>query len=113
FTICVMHHVPATQWQQFSSEMRRILKPGGLAVVFEHNPFNPLTRRIVTDCVFDRNAVLLRPAKTKELLSGAGFSDVTARHILTIPAANRLLRTVDRAFSLLPVGAQYYVKATA
>ena len=113
FTVCVMHHVPEIQWPQFSREMRRVLKPGGIAVVFEHNPFNPLTRRIVSDCVFDVNAVLLRPSRTKALLRDAGFSAIAARHILTIPAGSPRLRGIDRLFSRLPLGAQYYVRGRA
>lgn len=111
FTICVMHHVDPAQWSNFASEMRRVIRPGGLAVVFEHNPRNPLTRRIVTDCTFDENAVLLPAAKTRELLTGAGFRSIEIRHILAIPAANRLLRYIDLLFGRLPLGAQYFAKA--
>ncbi len=45
YTICVMHHVPPAQWPAFAAEMRRVVKPGGMAAVFEHIPYNPLTRR--------------------------------------------------------------------
>ncbi|MEO1695367.1 MAG: class I SAM-dependent methyltransferase, partial [Pseudomonadota bacterium] len=50
FTVCVMHHVPPADWPTFASEMRRVLRPGGLAIVFEHNPLNPLTMRAVNNC---------------------------------------------------------------
>ncbi len=56
FAINVMHHVPPALWENFSKEMHRVLKPGGICVVFEHNPFNPLTRKVVKDCEFDRDA---------------------------------------------------------
>ena len=42
-----------------SAEMVRATKPGGIVAIFEHNPFNPLTRRSVNNCVFDEDAVLL------------------------------------------------------
>jgi len=107
-TVCVMHHVPVPMWENFASEMARILRPGGMAVVFEHNPRNPLTMRIVNRCPFDADAVLLKPAKTKSLLSGAGFDAVRARHILSVPPAGKALRLIDGLFSPLHLGAQYY-----
>ena len=44
FAINVVHHVPPAERAAFASELRRVLRPGGLAVVFEQNPLNPLTR---------------------------------------------------------------------
>ncbi|MDB5652230.1 MAG: hypothetical protein JWL62_3750 [Hyphomicrobiales bacterium] len=111
FTICVMHHVPPRDRSGFVSEMLRVLRPGGLALVFEHNPKNPLTMRAVNNCPFDEDAVLLPSAETIDLLRAAGFASVQSRFILTLPAANSALRAVDRLFSLIPLGAQYYVSA--
>ena len=91
--------------------MARVLKPGGLALVFEHNPRNPLTMRIVNRCPFDADAVLLRSEKTIALFEQIGMIDVHTRYILSVPAANHTLRRVDRAFGRLPFGAQYYVSA--
>jgi SAM-dependent methyltransferase len=109
FTICVMHHVPPSQWQNFAAEMHRVVRPGGLALVFEHNPLNPLTMRAVNNCPFDDDAVLLRSGRTRKLLQDAGFSGVKTRFILSVPAKNKLLRSFDRLFSWAPFGAQYYV----
>ena len=111
FTICVIHHVPTGAWDNFASEMHRVVKPGGLALVFEHNPLNPLTMRAVNNCPFDADAVLLRSGRTVELLTKAGFRDVDARFILSIPAVTRSLRRIDRLVSKVPFGAQYYVAA--
>jgi ubiquinone/menaquinone biosynthesis C-methylase UbiE len=113
FTICVLHHVPPTQWKNFAREMRRVLKPGGLGLVFEHNPRNPLTMRAVNTCPFDEDAVLLRNEETERLLQEAGFSRTRSRFILSVPPANVILRRIDRMFSGLPFGGQYYVAATA
>jgi SAM-dependent methyltransferase len=65
FTVCVLHHVPPEQWTSLVTEMARVLKPGGLLYIFEHNPYNPLTRRAVNHCPFDADATLL----TRSLLS--------------------------------------------
>lgn len=112
FTICVMHHVPPAAWANFTREALRVLRPGGLFAVFEHNPLNPLTMRVVNRCPFDKDAVLLRKTQVVGLLDEAGFENVTPRFILSVPAANAPLRAVDRVFSRLPLGAQYYVTGT-
>ncbi len=112
-TVCVMHHVPPAQWPAFVAELRRVVRPGGLAVVFEHNPFNPLTRRVVSNCAFDADAVLLRPGRTRALLADAGFTGLRSRSILSLPSIGPLTRRLDLALGRLPLGAQYFVQGTA
>lgn len=111
-TVCVMHHVPPANWPGFAKEMHRVVKPGGLSLVFEHNPKNPVSVHVVNNCPFDEDAVLLRSPQTVKLFEEAGFDDVKARSIITIPPINRFVRRLDRLFSRLPLGAQYYVAAT-
>jgi SAM-dependent methyltransferase len=107
FTICVMHHVPPAQWSEFLAEMCRVVRPGGLLAVFEHNPFNPITARIVRTCPIDRNAVLLKPAYLGKLMRAAGLDAVRHEYILFTPFASKLFRRFDRRLSWLPLGAQY------
>ena len=107
FCICVIHHVPPDRWQQFASEMRRVTRPGGFIVVYEHNPRHPLTRKVVHDCEFDRDAVLLTMGQTRELLANAGCSDVTTESILTLPPMGGLIEKLDGLFAKLPFGSQY------
>jgi SAM-dependent methyltransferase len=105
--VCVMHHVPPQEWPAFVAEMRRVVRPGGLVCVIEHNPFNPLTRLAVSRCEFDRDAVLLRAGTTRRLLRNAGFTDVASRYFLLLPSAHVLARRCERAFGRLALGAQY------
>lgn len=112
FTICVMHHVPPPQWQGFVAEMKRVLRPGGLALVFEHNPYNPATQYIVRSCDIDKDAVLLKPFQSRRIFSAAGFGDVITRTILSVPPKGTVLSGMDRMLGRLPFGAQYYLRAT-
>lgn len=112
-TICVMHHVPPAQWPAFVGELRRVLKPGGITIIFEHNPRNPLTRRVVNDCEFDHDAVLLTMREVRELLGEAGFRRIDARSILSIPTFGKLTRRIDLGLGHLGLGAQYFVQAVA
>ena len=112
FAICVMHHVPPEQWSGFSKEMRRVTRRGGLVVVFEHNPFNPLTLRAVNNCPFDANAVLLAKSKTEVYLKEAGLCNVSGRYILSIPSIGGIPRKLDDLLGTMPTGAQYFVFGT-
>ncbi len=108
YAICVMHHVPPANWNRFASELARVTKPGGIVLIFEHNPYNPLTRRVVSNCPFDKDAVLLTKAKTIDYLKGAGLAGVDGRYILAIPSVDGLSRKMDDALGRIPLGAQYY-----
>lgn len=111
FAICVVHHVPPSDWPAFHREMARVVRPGGLAVVFEHNPRNPLTLRVVRGCEFDEDAVLLRRRAEADLMRQAGLRVVEDRFIGFFPFGARTLAPVERALGRLPLGAQYYVAA--
>lgn len=111
FTVCVMHHVPPPQWAAFVAEMYRVVKAGGLALVFEHNPYNPATQYIVKTCDIDKDAVLLRPGKLRGLFTTVGFTKVRTRTIISIPPASPFLAGVDSLLGRLPLGAQYYLSA--
>lgn len=109
FAVNVMHHVPPVLWENFSKEMYRVLKPGGIAAVFEHNPFNPLTRRAVNDCEFDRDAVLLKHSKIKELFKGSNLMTIEDKYIIFFPFKAKLFRGIETMLGWLPLGAQQYV----
>jgi ubiquinone/menaquinone biosynthesis C-methylase UbiE len=113
FAICVFHHVPVAARAALVLDIRRVLKPGGIFVIFEHNPLNPLTMRVVNRCEFDRDAVLLRSGECETLMKSAGFSKSETKFILTVPAAGKWMRRLDRLFAPLPFGAQYYTEGKA
>ena len=109
FAINVMHHVPPSLWQNFTNEMLRVLKPGGVAAVFEHNPLNPLTRRVVSRCEFDRDAVLLGHNKLTNLFMRSGFKLTEDAYILFFPFKGSFFRTIEKGLKWIPLGAQQYV----
>ena len=109
--ICVIHHVPPDLWQEFADEMIRVLRPGGVAMVIEHNPFNPVTRRIVNTCPLDEDAVLVTPKKLRALFRRAGAEEVKTRTVLSVPPKSDALMKLDRVLGHLPLGAQYVLTA--
>jgi SAM-dependent methyltransferase len=113
FTICVLHHVPPAKWVAFAREMRRVVRRGGMVVVFEHNPFNPLTRVSVSRCPFDEDVTLLRAGTTENLLREVGLHDPQRRFFFFLPLRKIAESRIERALQRVPLGAQYYVAATA
>jgi SAM-dependent methyltransferase len=107
--VCVVHHVPPRAWPGFFAEMARVVRPGGLAVVFEHNPLNPLTRWAVSRCEFDADAVLLGARTVRALLAGAGLAVGERGHLLFFPWAGGPWRWLERKLRAVPLGAQYFV----
>ena len=74
FAICVLHHVRPAERPRFVGELRRVVRPGGLVALFEHNPLNPLTRLAVHRCAFDGDAVLLRAGEAQHVARASGLA---------------------------------------
>ena len=111
--ICVLHHVLPPQWVGFLREMRRVVRPGGLVCLIEHNPLNPLTRLAVARCEFDRDAVLLPAGRTRALMADAGLHDARSHYFLLLPSAAPLARRVEHGLRRIPLGAQYIASGIA
>lgn len=105
--VCVFHHVPAIARPALVSEMRRVTRRGGLVVLIEHNPWNPLTRLAVARCPFDHDAVLLGARGARRLLGAGGLSAVRSRHFLAIPATGPWATRAETLLGALPLGAQF------
>jgi len=107
FAVCVLHHM-APKWRpQVVAEMARLTRPGGLVAIWEHNAWNPLTRRVVAHCPFDRDAVLLSLPETNRLLRQAGLVRTFSLYALFFPWSGRGWRRAERLLSWLPLGAQF------
>jgi SAM-dependent methyltransferase len=111
--ICVLHHVLPPQRVGLLREMRRVVRPGGLVCLIEHNPLNPLTRLAVARCEFDRDAVLLHAGRTRALMADAGLHDTRSHYFLLLPSAAPLARRVEHSLRRVPLGAQYLASGIA
>ncbi len=109
FASCVLHHVPPNLRVAFIAEMLRPLRRNGLVVIIEHNPVNPVTRRIVSRCPFDTDAVLLTCRETVDLLVSGGAACAGRRYIGFLPFRHPLVERAEQSIGWLPVGAQYCV----
>lgn len=110
FAVCVFHHVPPEHRQGLIREMARVTSKGGLVVIFEHNPLNPVTRLIVWRCELDRDARLIGCGETLRLLSNEGLDQITSKQILYFPWRGRFWISLESLIaSWCPLGTQYYV----
>jgi SAM-dependent methyltransferase len=105
----VMHHVIPRQRQEMITDLANRLAPKGRLAIIEHNPANPLTRRTVDRCAFDKDAVLLRPCESVLLVKNAGLRLQRRDYIVFMPHILSWLRPLEPFLSWLPVGAQYAV----
>lgn len=112
FCAGVFHHIPENERIPVLSELLGKLSPNGRLFVFEHNPWNPVTRRVVESCPLDVNARLITPPEMTRLLRQAGFSRIMRRFIVFFPRSLRLLAPLERLLGWCPLGAQYYCCAS-
>jgi len=113
FSACVFHHIDHADHPRILADLKRLLKPGGKLVIYEHNPLNPVTRYIVATCPFDENAVLIPAGRLADRLRSAGFHHVETRFTGVFPGPLRALRPLEPALHFLPIGAQYFALAHA
>jgi SAM-dependent methyltransferase len=109
YAMCVFHHIDHAEHISLLQELRRVIRPGGSLFIFEHNPNNPLTVRVVNSCPFDENARLIRGGDMRQQLLAAGFVSAKIRYRIFFPHFLRAMRPLERILTWLPLGGQYYV----
>jgi SAM-dependent methyltransferase len=108
----VLHHVPLDQRGDVYAELHRLSRPGGRLVVFEHNPWNPVTNYVVTHSPIDRDAILLPPPEVASALGSIEWRDIRTSHLMFLPPRFGAVATAaERLFGWLPIGGQYAVTA--
>lgn len=106
---CVFHHIQPVERQGALKYCLERLKPGGQMFIFEHNPFNPVTRHFVNTCPFDTDAILLTRREAAAQLREAGFRTGPSSYCLFFPKALSFLRSFEKSLGWLPLGGQYFV----
>jgi SAM-dependent methyltransferase len=111
FVAGVFHHVPVPQRMGVANTLRQRLAGNGALFVFEHNPLNPVTRRIVRDCPYDADAQLLRLSGLREILCQAGLRIEHKAYCLFVPPRLAALSGLESRLGWLPLGGQYWLQA--
>jgi SAM-dependent methyltransferase len=111
FSACVFHHIPHDEHLYWLAELRRITKPGGVLVIFEHNPLNPLTMHFVNTCPLDVNARLILGRTMRQRALDSGWENAKVDYKLFFPAFLTALRPMERHLEWFGLGAQYRMVA--
>ncbi len=113
YAFCVYHHIPEAERLRHLQEMARVVRPGGLVYVFEHNPHNPVTRRIFERAPVDAGCTMIPPRKLRALFETAGFAEVARKFVLFVPQKlHPVLGSLERYLGWLPLGGQYFLRGT-
>jgi SAM-dependent methyltransferase len=108
--VCVYHHVPPAERSALTTEIRRILVPNGTFAIIEHNPYNPVTRVIVSRTPVDADAVLLTPRECRGLVQSAGFSVDASKYFLCFPEyIYDKFKSCEEQLGRFPLGGQFAV----
>lgn len=103
----ILHHIEKEGRSAFLKNSLEFLKERGYIFIFEHNPYNPLTRYIVERSPIDKGASLLALRDTIKLLRNARIEMCEKKYILFFPKCMRFLRPLEPLLASFPAGAQY------
>ena len=106
----VFHHIPVVERLRALLMCRESLTVGGQMFMFEHNPYNPMTRWIFERCPFDADAEMLNLSAALDLANKAGYTSEHHAYTLFFPKPLAFLRSIEPWLKRLPLGAQYYVQ---
>jgi SAM-dependent methyltransferase len=110
FAFCVYHHIETTDHVKHMRELARVVRPGGMVFVFEHNPLNPITRLVFHRAPIDRGCQLIPRRRLCQVFRDAGLREVDHGYVLFVPEVlQRPLGAVEPYLEWLPAGGQYYV----
>ena len=107
----VLNHIPLDIRNFAVKSLYRRLKANGNIYIFEYNPFNPVTRRTVDTCLYDEDAILLKPSELKTRLQKCGLQVVDQSPCLSIPHKLDILLPIESYLQWLPLGCQYWTHA--
>ena len=83
--VCVYHHVHGADRARLTQSIHRILRPGGVFCMIEHNPWNPVTQAIVKRCPVDSDAELLTASRSARLAGDANLKVINTDYFLYFP----------------------------
>lgn len=105
----VFHHIPVEQRSDSVAYIYRCLRPRGIFSFWENNPRNPGTRYVMSQCVFDEDAIPILPGEAQDLLRDNGFEILSVDFLFFFPRFLKGLRLLEPYLARLPLGAQYQI----
>ncbi len=105
YSVNVFHHIKEDERNHFACELVRVLKPGGVLVIFETNPYNWSARKTFY-AEHDKEAVMLSLNYVKSLFT---FNSCTSKGLYLYP---NISYTMESILKYIPFGSLYAVIVT-
>ena len=105
---CVVHHINPLEWENTVASLSKKLSKGGVLVILEHNPLNPITCWVVSKTDIDINAILIKHRNAERLMDKTGLKNIKSKSFMFVPPGNGIADLVDKMFGWTMLGGQYY-----
>lgn len=109
FSACVFHHIPPKERLSAIKNVLNLLEDKGYFILFEHNPYNPITVNIVRNSPIDNGVILLKPRYSKKLFQNANLKVERLIYYFFFPKFLSFMRHCERFMHSLPFGGQYMI----
>lgn len=106
---CVFHHINKKFHKKILKEIKCKLKKNGTLIIFEHNPFNPITRYIFNNNPFDKKARLIFPISFRKNLNELGFNEIKKSYHMFLPLRLNYTYFLEKFFFWFPLASQYWI----
>ena len=107
----VFHHVKPNSRKKLISKINKMLKVNGKIFITEHNPFNPITQKNVSQCEYDKDANLISQKEMIKLLLKKKFTNIQSGYYLFFPEIFKFFRPLEKFMRWIPLGGQYFIAA--
>lgn len=107
FSAGVFHHILPEFQSDVIKDLRNLMVDTGKIIIWEHNPLNPVTRKIVKECEFDKDAILISPEEMKNLF---GQNKICLDRLIYtgfFPKPLQFFVKFEKYLEKIPLGAQY------
>lgn len=104
----VIHHVKSSERDDLFKKIHSLLNPDGKLFIFEHNPYNPLTLKLVANCEFDADAELIKKKDLIKICKRNNLKIFKSGYIHFFPSKLSFLFKIENYLKWLFLGAQYF-----
>ena len=108
FLSVVVHHVKSADRDALFKNIYNLLNPNGAMFIFEHNPYNPITLKMVANCEFAADAELIKKNDLINLCKKNNFKIIKSGYIHFFPSKLGFLFKFESYLKWFFLGAQYF-----
>lgn len=104
----VIHHIDRSMRKRILKNIYSSLKSTGKLIIFEHNPYNPLTNIVVKNCEFDRDAQLIKKKELINICENVSFKVDDSAYVYFFPSSMKKFKVFEKYLEWFFLGAQYF-----